>query len=115
MEGREGVDGLCFDSAVLIDTACDQAAWLRLTNKRAAFHGVEKSSYIIDIAAWHYTLKISGRLGVGLKGKSKQSRVGGRLRRRLLAASDVTWEGGTSPPRKVKLQTSCSRQCWQVF
>ena len=67
---EKGVDGLCFDSAVLI--VCDQAAWLRLTNKRAAFHGIEKSSYIIDIAAWHYTPRNPGRLGalrIGLKGK----------------------------------------------
>ena len=104
---EKGVDDLCFDSAVLIDTVCDRAAWLRLTNKRAAFDEVEKSSYMMN-AAWQYTPKIPGRLGLVLKGISKRSRVTGRLRGRLLAASSVTWEGGMNPPRRVKIQTSCN-------
>ena len=112
---EKGVDGLCFDSAVLIDTVCDQAAWLRLPISEPLFMRSRSPSFIIDIAAWRYTPKIPGTLGIGLKGKSKRSWFGGILRGWLLAASAVPWEGGTSPPRRVKIQTSCSRQCWRVF
>lgn len=49
---------------VLIDTARDRAAWLRLTNKRAASHEIGKSHYIVNIASWHYTPKVRAEYGL---------------------------------------------------